>query len=187
MIRCCITDRTKLPPGVRLIDVIAHNMAQGVEWIQIREKDLSARDLYALVYDVLHLPNPHGTKVIVNTRADVAMAAGAHGVHLTSTAPAPRSLRPSAGFLVGVSCHDVEEVRRAEAEGADYALFGPVFAPLSKTSDLAPRGLDQLALAAAAVRIPVLALGGISWENAQACLGHGAAGVAGISLFQRGV
>ena len=90
----------------------------------------------------------------------------------------------SPGFLVGVSCHSVDDVRNAEADGADYVVFGPVFPPLSKSADLEPRGLDELARAAAAVRIPVLALGGVTRENSAACVSAGAAGIAGISLFQ---
>ena len=178
MIRCCIT------ASPARLDVIARNLAAGVEWIQIRDKDLSARALFELVSAAMKLPNPHTAKVIVNTRADVALACGAAGVHLPSGSPAPRFWRRP-GFLVGVSCHFVDEVRRAEAEGADYAVFGPVFAPLSKSSDLQPRGLEELAQAAAAVRIPVLALGGITAENSAACISAGAAGVAGISLFQK--
>ena len=88
------------------------------------------------------------------------------------------------GFLIGVSCHSLEEVMRAEEEGADYVLFGPVFAPLSKTSDLAPRGVEELGRVSRAVRIPVLALGGITAETAAACVNAGAAGVAGISMFK---
>ena len=176
-----------------------------VKWAQIREKDLGARELLDLVRRVLALPNANGGdpkhahdgtnglcahKVIVNGRMDVALAAGAAGVHLPAgsigvdrwRAIAPHIDQP--GFLIGVSCHTVDEVREAEATGADYALFGPVFAPLSKTSDLDPRGIDKLREAARAVRIPVLALGGIARENTQLCIDAGAAGVAGISMFQ---
>ena len=88
------------------------------------------------------------------------------------------------GFLIGVSCHTLDEVRAAEEEGADYVVFGPVFAPRSKVTALAPRGIEALAEAARAVRIPVLALGGITRENAQDCMRAGAAGIAAISLFQ---
>lgn len=181
-ITCYITDRNTLGPEP-LLDAIARNLAAGVTWIQIREKDLSARALFDLVEAAIKLPNPHGSKIIVNTRADVAIAAGAAGVHLPSGSPAARLWRRP-GFLIGVSCHAVEEVRNAEAEGADYAVFGPVFAPLSK-SGLEPSGLEGLAQASAAVRIPVLALGGVTRENSAACISAGAAGVAGISLFQK--
>jgi thiamine-phosphate pyrophosphorylase len=186
VLRCYITDRRLLPPATPLLDAIAANLQAGVEWIQIREKDLSVRELFDLVRRALALPNPAGTKILVNTRTDVALAAGAAGVHLPSDSPAPKLWRTIAppGFLIGVSCHTVEEVRAAQEEGADYALFGPVFAPRSKTSDLQPRGLEGLAQAAQAARIPVLALGGITRDNAQDCIAAGAAGIAAISLFQ---
>ena len=178
MIRCCITG------SPARLDVIARNLAAGVEWIQIRDKDLSARALFELVAAAMKLPNPHRSKIIVNTRADVALAAAAAGVHLPSGSPAARFWRRP-GFLIGVSCHSLADVRQAEAEGADYAVFGPVFTPLSKSSVLDPRGLEGLAQAAAAVRIPVLALGGVTNENSAACISTGAAGIAGISLFQK--
>jgi thiamine-phosphate pyrophosphorylase len=185
VIRCYITDRRSLASGT-LLDSIARNLAAGVEWIQIREKDLSARALFELVEAAGKLPNPHGspygTRFIVNTRADVALAAGAAGVHLPSGSPAARVWRRP-GFLIGASCHSIEEVQAAENEGADYVLFGPVFPPLSK-SGLDPKGLYTLARAAGAVRIPVLALGGVTRENTAACVSAGAAGVAAISMFQ---
>jgi thiamine-phosphate pyrophosphorylase len=159
-------------------------------WIQIREKDLEARELIQLVRAAMALPNRYGTKFIINGRMDVAIAAGAGGLHLPSgSIPANRwrgiaaNCAP-AGFLIGVSCHIIDEVREAESTGADYALFGPVFAPLSKSSNLAPRGIDGLREVAKAVRIPVLALGGITRENGRSCVDTGAAGVAGISVFQ---
>ena len=178
MIRCCITG------SPARLDIVARNLAGGVEWIQIRDKDLSARALFELVTAAMKLPNPHGSRIIVNTRTDVAIAAGAGGVHLPSGSPAARFWRQPS-FLIGVSCHTLEEVRQAEADGADYALFGPVFAPLSKSGALEPRGLDGLAQAAAAVRIPVLALSGVTRQNTAACISAGAAGIAGISLFQK--
>jgi len=182
MIRCYITDSKTLVEE-SLLDAIARNLFTGIEWIQIREKDLSARTLFELVEAALKLPNPHGSKILVNTRADVALAAGASGVHLPSGSPPARFWRKQ-GFLVGVSCHSVEEVRLSETEGADYVVFGPVFPPRSKTTSAEPRGLDYLRRAAASVKIPVLALGGVTRENSAACVSAGAAGIAGITIFQ---
>jgi thiamine-phosphate pyrophosphorylase len=153
----------------------------------IREKDLSGRDLYALCGEALRLPNPHGTKILVNARADVALAAGAHGVHLPSNSPAPSDFRGilPAGFLIGVSCHSLEDVRRAEAEGADYVVFGPVFETPTKAAYGPPQGIERLHQACEAVELPVLALGGVTGNNAASCGQAGAAGIAGISLFQK--
>ncbi|MEP6963625.1 MAG: thiamine phosphate synthase [Acidobacteriota bacterium] len=184
MIRCYITDRRGLAGPV--LDAIARNLQAGVEWIQIREKDLSACELFSLVRAAKGLPNPAGTQFIVNSRVDVALAAGAHGAHMPAGSPECRRWRgivPS-GFLLGVSCHTVEEVAASQAEGAAYVLFGPVFAPVSKTSAVAPRGIDGLRRAVGATNIPVLALGGITENSVSACVKAGAAGVAGISLFQ---
>ncbi|MGA3205413.1 MAG: thiamine phosphate synthase [Bryobacteraceae bacterium] len=179
-LRCSITDR-------KLQSVESLLLSGGVDWVQIRDKEMSARELMDLVRAVMALPNPHGAKILVNTRVDVALAAGAAGVHLPARSIAPsdwRRITPP-GFLIGVSCHTMEEVSRAEKEGANYVFFGPIFSPRSKTSDLAPRGLDELCRVARAVKIPVLALGGITAENAADCVEAGAAGVAGISLFEK--
>jgi len=185
VIRYYITDRHSLR-SQSVLDSIARNLQAGPDWIQIREKDLCARELYNLVQAALTLPNPRNVRILVNTRVDVALAAGAHGAHLPSDSPAPRLWRPQAppGFLIGVSCHTPAEAQQAAKEGADYVVFGPVFTPLSKNSDLTPRGLDGLTEAAAATTIPVLALGGITEENAALCIQAGAQGIAGISLFQ---
>jgi len=184
--RLYITDRHTLPSEKDLLDSIARNLHDGADWIQIREKDLVARDLYELVLAAMALPNPRGVAILVNTRVDVALAAGASGVHLPSGSPSPQYWREMVpkGFMIGVSCHTVDEVRSAGDEGADYVVFGPVFSPQSKISDLAPRGLDGLAQAVAVTQIPVLALGGVTEENTPLCVGAGAAGIAGISLFQ---
>lgn len=184
MIECYITDRRALR-GESLLDSIARNLRAGVTWIQLREKDLSARDLHALAVAALALPNPHSAKFLINSRVDVALAAGAHGVHFPAAAPEPKRWRGIVppGFLFGVSCHTADEVAAAETEGAAYALFGPVFAPLSKTSVLQPHGTHGLSAAAKRVQIPVLALGGITRANAPSCIAAGASGVSGISLY----
>ena len=186
MIRYYITDRKQLGGSRALLDCIARNLGDRVDMIQIREKDLRPRELAELVSAALRLPNPGGAKILVNERIDVALASGAHGVHLPGSSPAPSKLRSvvPTGFVFGVSCHQREEVVTAEQEGADFLVFGPVFAPISKATFAPPRGIDELHAVAMSVSIPVLALGGITHDNASLCVDAGASGVAGISLFQ---
>ncbi|MCU1262856.1 MAG: Thiamine-phosphate diphosphorylase [Bryobacterales bacterium] len=175
MLRYYITDR-HLAGGIEpLLESIAH---ASVDYVQIREKDLSARELVALVRRV----KTSGAKILVNDRTDVALACGADGVHLRAHSLAParwRAITPP-GFLIAVSCHSADDVRRAEAEGADFVVLGPIFATPSKAAFGDPIGLRPLHEAAHSVSIPVLALGGVSEANAPACLRAGAAGIAGI-------
>jgi thiamine-phosphate pyrophosphorylase len=185
VILAAITDRKSL--DCELLAFVERALTAGLDWIQIREKDLSAQALFELCRRATELPNPRGTKLLVNGRVDVALAAALDGVHLPSDAPAPSAFRRcvASGLQIGVSCHSVEELQIAERAGADYAFYAPVFESVSKPGYGPALRLEALARACAAVKIPVLALGGISMENAHQCMAAGAAGVAGISLFQR--
>lgn len=162
--------------------------------VQIREKDLSARKLVAFTREAVAAARPHGARVLVNDRLDVALAAGADGVHLrTNSMPVhdvrrvvaqTRASMHSPDFLIGVSTHSLAEAEAAEAGGADFVVCGPVFAPNSKTVSTPLLGLDGLAEVCRRVTLPVLALGGISSENFRATLDCGAAGIAAVGLFQ---
>ena len=183
MLRYYITDRGRLSGPDTLLDHIARQLAAGIEMLQIRERDLPARELYALAQSVLRLPNPQGARILINDRADVALSTGAAGVHLRGHSVAPSRIRDMAppDFLIGVSCHSVAEVQRAAGEGASFAVLAPIYDTPGKGPAL---GLAPLAEAARAVRIPVLALGGVNRARIAECLAAGAAGIAGISLFQ---
>jgi len=184
MLRYYITDRRALGGASALLDCIARNLAEGVEFIQIREKDLPVRELLELTRAALRLPNPYGTRFLINSRADVAVATGAHGIHISADSPEPWRHRLLEGWLVCVSCHSLEELIAAEREGADFAVYSPVFPSPSKPGYGPALGLPALHAATAAVRLPVFALGGVTRDNARLCLQAGAAGVAGISMFQ---
>jgi thiamine-phosphate diphosphorylase len=158
----------------------------GVDFIQIREKDLTARALFDLTRQTVKLARGTACKVLVNGRADIALAAAAHGVHLPSDGlriPDIKAWLPET-FYIGVSVHSMGEIRRACKQNADYILVGHVFPTESKTAFGPCLGLDFVRKACAAVSTPILALGGIRPEHIDSVLDCGAAGVAGISLFQ---
>jgi thiamine-phosphate pyrophosphorylase len=154
--------------------------------LQIREKSLPARVLYELATRAAEITRGSKTRLLVNDRADIARAAGADGVHLTSQSLPAGVVRRTFGseFLIGVSTHSLDEARAARDGGADFVVFGPIFETESKRGFGAPQGLDKLRQVADELRgFPVLAIGGISLENAGACFDAGASGVAAISLF----
>ena len=175
MIRCYVTDR-------RQGDVLAsaaRAIHEHVDMIQVREKDLDGRELFDLVCRVRELASGTSTRILVNDRLDIALAAGVDGVHLPSNGlPAPR-VRPFVKCL-GVSVHTLEEALAAEVAGADFIVFGPVFETPGKLAV----GVGPLRTVASAIKIPVLAIGGITLENSPAVLAAGASGIAGIRLFQ---
>ena len=181
-----ITDRTQIK-STTLEASIAQAIAAGVDWVQIREKDLPARSLLAVTETAVSQARQHGTtRVLVNDRLDVALAAHAHGVHLsTHSMPVDlvRKLAPPE-FLVGVSCHSLAAAQAAEKAGADYLLLGPIFSTPSKLQYGPPLGLATLRRVTSEVSIPVIALGGINADRVAACRENGAAGIAAIRLFQ---
>ncbi len=202
MLVCYITDRKQLPGDETtrrrlLIAKIGEAARCGVDFIQLREKDLSGRELEALAHDAVNMVRENSKpanrasiiRLLVNSRTDIALAVGADGVHLRSDDVTPSDVRIiwsqcGAGTrpTIGVSCHSAEDVQRAASDRADFALFGPLFEKRD-AQEMPTAGLENLRRACRE-NIPVLALGGITLENARACLDAGAAGVAGIRLFQ---
>ena len=203
LLLCYVTDRRGLS-GIDRLEAqetvgqkIATAAAAGVDWLQIREKDLSARDYGLLTRKALQLAarspagNARPTRVLVNDRLDVALSEHAGGVHLgEASLPLPEAKRlvkaqaQRLDFLIGISCHSLEAARSAASGGADYLFFGPIFPTPSKEAFGAPHGLERLGEVCRAVAIPVLAIGGITLANASACLAAGASGIAAIRLFQ---
>jgi thiamine-phosphate pyrophosphorylase len=208
-ILCYVTDRrslSALTDAAMLADKIASIAAAGVDWVQIREKDLSGRALAELTREAI--ARKSATRIIVNDRVDVAVTEEAGGVHLGETGlpvadvakwmkrtgcgavdrdggAAPQfAVETGKEFLVGASCHSLEAAKAAVRDGADYIFFGPVFATPSKAKFGEPQGVKKLAVVCSAVSVPVIAIGGIALENARECIAAGAAGIAAIRLFQ---
>jgi len=193
-----ITDRTQFPGTEtqrrqRLFDKIREAAACGVDYIQLREKDLSSREFETVARQALETVRTQNspTRLLINSRSDIALAVGADGVHLRSDDISVADARMAASlasgnqkpetrnWLIAVSCHSEEEVRVAANSGADFVVFAPVF----EKDGRSPAGLEALRRACQ-LNVPVLALGGVTLDNAQSCLEAGAAGIAGIRLFQ---
>jgi thiamine-phosphate pyrophosphorylase len=202
-ILCYVTDRRSLPLSTSadadrlLLQTVERAAAAGVDWIQLREKDYSGKEWEDLVRESLRRVAAAGaaTRVFVNDRLDVALACGAGGIHLSENGiPIAEACHfaeqyfSSCGrqrdFLVGASCHSLGAAVGAARAGADYIYFSPIFKTPSKANYGPPQGLQRLAAVCSVVAVPVLAIGGITADNAASCLAAGAAGVAAIRLFQ---
>ena len=175
---------TRTPEDIlRLVEAA---VAAKVPLFQIREKTLSGRDLYDLTVRAVEITRGSDTRLLVNDRSDIARTAGADGVHLTTQSLPPRVVRKTYGpeFLIGVSTHSLDEARAARDSGADFVVFGPVFETESKREFGEPQGLDRFAEVTSELRgFPVVAIGGITLDNAGSCFETGARGVAAIRLF----
>jgi thiamine-phosphate pyrophosphorylase len=205
-----ITDRSAFPGDehtrrLRLLDKIAEAASHGIDYIQLREKDLSAREVESLAREAMRIilklrteNRELTTALLINSRTDVALATAADGVHLRAHDLLPQEVRTAwrvqcgAGTparenlpgnpVIAVSCHSPEEVTLAATNQATFAIFAPVFEK-KDIPGTTPAGLNALSEACHA-KIPVLALGGVTPQNAHACLHAGAAGIAAIRLFQ---
>jgi thiamine-phosphate pyrophosphorylase len=178
-----ITDRkiaTKpLPEAVRLA------LEGGVKVVQLREKDLPVRELLALGQVLRAITREFGAKLFINDRVDVAVAVGADGVHLGHQSMPPEAVRKAAGkeLLIGVSTHNREEATAAEADGADFITFGPIFETPSKSKYVVPVGIDAIKALKKEIKIPIFALGGIKSGNLKQVIMSGASGISMISAI----
>jgi thiamine-phosphate pyrophosphorylase len=171
----------------KILQLIQAAVDARIDLVQIREKKLNARVLYELSAEAAAITKGSDTKLLINDRADIALAAAADGVHLTTRSLPTSVIRETFGddFLIGVSTHSLAEARTARESGADFVVFGPVFFTSSKDQPSEPTGLDNLARVSSALStFPVLALGGVTGARVASCLQAGAAGVAGISMFK---
>ena len=185
----------------KLLEKISEAAECGVDFVQLREKDLSTHELELLARNAIRTireNSPLGTngqlatRLLINSRTDVAIARGAAGVHLRSDDISPDTVREiwrhslipgRAHLIVSVACHTVAEVTVAAEKGGDFVLFGPVFGKREGRKSVPPAGLSLLK-DACQQKIPIVALGGITLENAHSCIDAGAAGIAGIRIFQ---
>ncbi len=202
---CYVTDSQSLglaEPRSHILAKIEAAVGAGVDWVQIREKEMLTRQLVAITRAAVGMESRKpsapreadrpGSLVLVNDRLDVALAAEAAGLHLgRQSLPVHdvidwrRGGKTATDFMVGLSCHTIDEVRQAEDEGADYAFFGPIFDTPAKRLFGPPLGIAKLAAACRATRLQVIAIGGVTLENSTECLDAGGAGIAAIRMFQQ--
>jgi thiamine-phosphate pyrophosphorylase len=179
-----ITDRHQTG-NLRLVDVVEDALKGGVRGVQLREKDLSSRELYELAYDMRKLTSRYGAKLLINDRVDVALAVEADGVHLgLNSMPIHRVRRLlGADRLIGLSCHNQINAIMAQENGADFITFGPVYYTPSKANYGKPVGVERLETVSHLLEIPVFALGGIKKSNIDEVMAAGAAGISLVSAI----
>lgn len=178
-----ITDRHQTL-GRNLLTVLEEAIRGGVRAVQLREKDLSAKELYALAQEVRKLTEVNRVKLFINDRVDVALAVKADGVHLGQQGLPPQVVRRLIGNkLMGVSTHNLQEAQRAQDSGADFITFGPLFFTPSKAPYGKPVGLHALKEVRRSISIPILGLGGIKKDNVREVLMAGADGISVISAI----
>ncbi len=178
-----VTDRKLFPSPddlVRAVAMVAAALPPGALGVEVREKDLCARDLLDLVVRVRAAVAGTGTRVLVNDRLDVALAAGADGVHLPASGLPAAAARAAGARWIGVSTHSAAELAALVPADVDFATFGPVFDTASKRGFGPPQGVEALHLATAATAVPVYAIGGITARTAPALSNTGIAGIAVI-------
>ncbi len=172
---------------LNVTSLVKSAVAARIDLVQIREKSLRASVLYELSCQCAAITRDTNTKLLINDRADIAVAAGADGVHLTTSSLKPEVVRHAFGpdLLIGVSTHSLQEARDAQSGGADFIVFGPVFETASKTEYGKPKGVAELNhIASALGPFPVLALGGVNFDNVAQCSRAGSQGVAAIGMFE---
>lgn len=190
MLRYAITDRKLFADRKSLIKQTARWAASGIEYIQVREKDLNQYELANLASEIVHAVRSVGGKsrVLLNGPAEIAVSTGCDGVHLPSGLPGDRIESAQSAFggtaIISVSCHTLDEVKIARDHGASLVLFAPVFEKRTGTDLVPGQGLPALTAACrTAVSIPVIALGGVNSDNSSDCITAGAAGIAAIRFF----
>ncbi len=181
------TTRENLPEKTaHLLELIEVAVEENISFVQIREKNLTAREVFALTKKAVEITQKSATKLLVNDRADIALAAQADGVHLTANSISAKLIRQNflSELIIGVSAHNETEIKNAIAGESDFAVFSPIFPTISKEKYGAPQGVRKLReMCEKYAPFPLLALGGINEENFAECLPAGAKGIAGISIF----
>ncbi len=176
-----ITDRRRY--GENFFETLKKILERGVKMIQLREKDLPGRELYHLALKVRELTKNYNALLLINDRVDIALGVEADGVHLPSEGFPPSVVKKmNKNLIVGYSAHDLSSALWAQEEGADFVTLSPIF-KTSSHPDKEPLGLSVLGEVSKSLRIPVYALGGITWDKIKVCYKNGAYGIAGISLF----